>query len=181
METASDLQLVLPAAMTARFSGLLQRGVTLPIQAGCSVYALLTQQLGVEPEYVATRITTVFLDGQVVDALDTAYVRDGARLALSAALPGLVGATLRRGGAYAAMRGEITRPVESRGESLVASAKGTASVKLFNLLIAELGPVLLGHGILLEQGEAKEVLGGWCDQAAGLGAGNPVRLRVKFV
>ena len=64
-------------------------------------------------------------------------------LALSAAMPGLVGATLRRGGTYAAMRAAITRAAE-RGAA-AAREEPLVRVKLFNLLIDELGPLLLAR------------------------------------
>ncbi len=122
-----------------------------------SVLAFLVQDLGLTPEYVRQRITTVFLDGQVVDVLEDAMLRDGSRLALSAAMPGLVGATLRRSGPYAAMRAEITRASEHEVHARSAGT-GVIHVKLFNLLLDELGPLLLERGVLLER-EALAALG----------------------
>jgi hypothetical protein len=141
-----------------------------------SVLEFLVQDLGLTPEYVRQRITTVFLDGQVVDVLEDAALREGSRLALSAAMPGLVGATLRRSGPYAAMRAEITRPAEH--EVHVGSAATTVvEVKLFNLLIDEIGPVLLERGVLLER-EAVVALGGALD-APPTGPHDLVEVRVR--
>jgi hypothetical protein len=163
---------------TRAVSGLLQQGVAVVAKTGCSVLEFLIEQLGLAPDYVAGRITTVFLDGQVVDALDTATLRDGARLTLSAAMPGLVGATLRRSGVYARMRAEITRAPDRTATA--AAANGIVHVKLFNLLIEELGPVLLARGVVVPYRDAMDALGGWCAGLDALREGAPVSLRVSF-
>ena len=78
-------------------------------------------------------------------------------LALSAAMPGLVGATLRRGGFLASLRPAIT----SASEPETASPKpGRVILKLFNLLGPELAPALLAEGIGLKEGQLKRFLEG---------------------
>ena len=59
-------------------------------------------------------------------------------------MPGLVGATLRRGSYYAAMRSEISA---AETEGAVEMKEGTVTLKLFNLLIGQLGPLFLASGI----------------------------------
>jgi hypothetical protein len=168
----------LPRSELSRFNALLQRGVAVRTTAGRSVGSFLRDQLGLAPEYVEGRITTVFLDGQVVDRIDDATFRARSVLALSAAMPGLVGATLRRAGYYAAMRSEITH-----ARSLSAPAPGgeraVVRVKLFNLLLAEVGPVLLEHGILLDRGEATALVGDQPGTADGGSPAGEVELRVR--
>jgi len=167
----------LPFAELGRFSALLQRGVALRGAAGASVECFLRDRLGLDAVYVRERITTVFLDGRVVDRLDEAVLREGALLALSAAMPGLVGATLRRAGYYAAMRSAIThRPAAAPG---VAAGRELVRVKLFNLLIAELGPVLLAHGVVVGRREAEDLLSGVVPPAR-LPAGDPLELRFRL-
>jgi hypothetical protein len=143
------------------------------------VQSFLVDQLGIDPGYVKGRITTVFLDGKVVDALEAVTVHDGSLLALSAALPGLVGATLRMGGAYSAMRSAISKGADVTGAPLPAGSRGVVRVKLFNLLIGELGPVLLRHGILLEPSEVLVALGPGCAGVKALDPGAPVLLRAS--
>jgi hypothetical protein len=85
----------------AEFSRLLQRGVFCPIAARCSVQDYLTRQLGIDPDYVRDRIATVFVDGSVVDDLETTTLRPGSALTLSAASTPLCG---RRSAGRAMMR-----------------------------------------------------------------------------
>lgn len=165
----------LPAGGMGRLAPLFQQGIRVRVAAGTSVRDFLVDGLGVDPEYVRSRITTVFLNGSVVDDMDTARLHEGSRLALSAAMPGLVGATLRKGGYYAAMRAAITLTAE-RGPATGDGTVVQVSVKLFNLLIGELGPALLAHGFALAPAEAVELLG---EQVAGLPVDAPdVFLRV---
>lgn len=106
--------------------------------------SLLCEQLGLGPEYVERRIKTLLLDGKPVDDINSAIIRDGSTLALSAAMPGLAGAVLRRGGYYASMRSTISHREETEAER---PHDGTVSLKLFNILLKEIGPTLLQKGI----------------------------------
>ena len=112
VDAADRLQLTLRAEGIPLFLTLLQKGFMMDVKVGCSLRSLLVDQLGIAAEYVEGRIQTIFVDGKPVDDLDRTAIRDGSTLALSSALPGLLGATLRRGGYYAAMRSQSTH----RGE-----------------------------------------------------------------
>jgi hypothetical protein len=173
-----ELTLTFGRSELSRFNAVLQRGVAVRTSAGHSVFGFLTDEVGLASEYVRQRITTVFVDGQVVDVLEDTILREGALLALSAAMPGLVGATLRRSGPYAAMRSEITRRAE-REPSPQAAATIVIRVKLFNLLIEEIGPAVLERGVLLER-EAVDALGDAARAAVAGHTGALVELRVQF-
>jgi hypothetical protein len=108
-------------------------------RVGCPVDSFLRQELGAEPDTIEM-IQSVILDGKPVDDIGSAIVRDGSTLALSAAMPGLVGATMRRGGAYGSLRSAITYHETAQA---APAGQGWVTVKLFNLLMAELGPSLL--------------------------------------
>lgn len=125
-------------------------------RVGCSVMRFLREQIGLSPEAIE-RIQSVFLDGSPVDDLDSAMIRDGSSLALSAAMPGLVGATLRRGGAYSSFRSAIT--YRETGTQC-ASGEGFVQMKLFNLLMAELGPDFLRKGIYVSSSDLRDFLSG---------------------
>ena len=122
---------------------------------GCSVKDLLCRQFRLDESYVDRRITTIFLDGKPVDAIGAARIREGSTLALSAAMPGLAGAILRRGSALSPLRENITR--EGGEKSVVPERDGVITVKLFNLLAPELAPGFLRRGVLLPAAEAGTV------------------------
>lgn len=154
-ESLPRLSLTIDPAEVGAFYPFLMQGFQVIVRVGCSVRELLRDQFGIDDEYVVGRITTVFQNGRAVDDLDAAIVRDGSRLTLSAAMPGLVGATMRRGGFYAAMRGSITH--RESGENGPAGS-GIIRVKLFNLLLAELGPAFLRRGIGVAAADLAEFL-----------------------
>ncbi|MCD6271374.1 MAG: hypothetical protein J7K30_00670 [Deltaproteobacteria bacterium] len=82
-------------------------------------------------------------------------VNDGAVLALSAAMPGVMGACLRKGGLYAPMRSNISL---KKRASDITRQYGEVVIKLFNLVLKELGPVFLEDGILACGDKVRELL-----------------------
>ena len=126
------------------FLGLLGYGFFVDVKIGCSLKEFLSDYMGFDPEYIEDRIQTIFLDGKAVDNIESCAIKNGSSIALSAAMPGVVGATLRRKSHYASMRGQISHENEP---SLGSGTKGRVTVKLFNLIAKELGNELLEHGI----------------------------------
>jgi hypothetical protein len=143
------LAFIVEKPLIARFFLLLQHGVKIRRRVGCSVDVFLRQEIGAAPETIE-KIQSIMLDGKPVDDIGSSLLHDGSTLALSAAMPGLVGATLRRGGAYSSFRSAIT--YHETGQSC-ASGEGWVSVKIFNLMMAELGPDLLRTGVLLRSSD----------------------------
>jgi len=131
--------------LVSHFFLLLQQGVTIRSRIGCSVTAFLREEIGAGSETIE-KIQSVILDGSPVDDLESAVIKDGSILALSAAMPGLVGATLRRGGTYSSFRNAITYH-ETQKECV--KGEGLVQIKVFNLLMAELGPGLLQRGVVI--------------------------------
>jgi hypothetical protein len=146
------IQLILEPRLIPRFFLFLRQGVELRTRVGCSVKALLCDELGIRTEYLDERVQTLFLDGKPVDDVTSARVPDGSTLALSAAMPGLAGATLRKGGFYARMRGHISHKEET---APLRSRQGTVILKLFNFVGKELGPGFLKQGVWIK-GKALE-------------------------
>ena len=142
--SVKKLSMIVHSNLVPRFSLFLQQGFTLRARVGCSIKTLLCDQLGMSPEYLEERVQTIFLDGKPIDDASSATLKPGSTLALSAALPGLAGATLRRGGYYASLRSQISHRDERISEP---SHEGTIFLKLFNLTLKELGPTFLTHGI----------------------------------
>jgi hypothetical protein len=146
----AELSLVVERDLLARFYRIFQGGFLIKARVGTGVGRFLRERLGLPPQYVAERISTIFLDGKPVDDLDAATVTEGSTLALSSAMPGLVGATMRRQGFYASLRNTITHKQEEwHGEE----KEGLLRVKVFNLLMADLGPLFLERGIYVPSGE----------------------------
>jgi hypothetical protein len=141
---ANHLRLTLNANRIPAFFPVLQRGFLLNVRVGCSIRSFLRDQLGLTAEYVEQKVQTLFIDGKPVDDLDRTVVRDGSTLALSSAMPGLLGAALRRGGRYAPMRSQMTY---EEGEKTVEVKNGQITVKLFNLTLGEMGSLFLERGI----------------------------------
>ncbi|MCX5815781.1 MAG: hypothetical protein NTX75_05995 [Proteobacteria bacterium] len=139
-----------------RFYEILQSGFFVKCRTGISINALLSGGLGLNPRYVNERITTVFLDGSCVDNIERAVIKEGSTLALSSAMPGLAGATLRRDSVYATLRSSIT--YEEKDDVYRDDTEGIIRVKLFNLLIDELGPVFLQRGIMVKADEIIQFL-----------------------
>lgn len=136
------------------FSPLLQKGFHVEITTG-NLQNMLCKTCGLDPAALNARIQTVFLNGKPVDNMATANVQDGDCLALSAAMPGLVGATMRSGGVLAGFRHSISyRPEDSQSNA----RGGMLLIKLFNLLIKEIGPRFLQQGILVGSNDLRTLL-----------------------
>lgn len=150
------LHLIIAPGRVEDFLQIFRTGVGVVVRVGCSVKDLLCGQFRLDESYVDRRITTIFLDGKPVDAIGTARIREGSTLALSAAMPGLAGAILRRGGALAPLRANITR--EDGEKNGAPERDGVITVKLFNLLAPELAPGFLHRGVLLTAAGAEAFL-----------------------
>lgn len=151
METQnSELQhvrLEIEARLISSFLKLIEQGFKLKVKTGLTIRELLCGQFGVSGEYFDNRIQTIFLDGKAVDNVDAAGIEDNSRLALSAAMPGLVGATFRKGGRYAPLRGTISYSKEKKS---IVRGEGKITLKLFNMIAKELGPVFLRKGVIID-------------------------------
>ncbi len=155
-QTEPSLSLSMAPDQVSVFFPFLQSGFMLKTRVGCSVKTLLCEHLGISPEYLEDRIQTIFVNGKPVDDMDSAIIREGTVLALSAAMPGLVGATLRRGVHLAAFRSTLTHQKEDGADA--PDGEGIIVMKLFNLLIRELGPAFLETGIWIKKDDLKDFL-----------------------
>lgn len=131
-----------------RLAPLFSGGVGVDVLSGCTVRSILTEQLDITPDYVEGRLQTIFLNGHPVDDIDAARIGDKDVLALSAAMPGLVGATMRRGGRYAVLRQDISHKAEA--DCPLDAGPMCLTLKLFNLIAAELAPAMFQRGVWLD-------------------------------
>jgi len=132
--------------------GLLAPWFSVRAQVGIDLKTFVCEQLGVHEVYFEERIQTIFLDSKPVDDVATALVHDGSVLALSAAMPGLVGATFRKGGQYSWMRKAISHGGDEKSDQ---AAHGWVTVKLFNMVLKELGPGFLEQGVWIDGGRVQ--------------------------
>jgi hypothetical protein len=155
VQTENSVAIEIPGVLLSNFFPLFQQGVVIEAEVGCTIKQMLTVQFGISAEYLAQRITTIFLNSKAVDDASTAVVSNDSVLALSGAMPGLVGATMRSGGYYAAMRGAMTH---KNKEVVAVEKQGRIKIKLFNLLLPELGGKILLHGVYLTGQEVLNLL-----------------------
>jgi hypothetical protein len=151
----THISLVMEKEKIGDFFPIMQRGFLVPAWLPCTVGNLLHEQFGIDSAYVSDRITTIFLDGKAIDDPDEALVSDHSTIALSAAMPGVVGASMRRGSFYAAMRDAVTY---SEREIPTESFAGVVRIKIFNLLLTELGPGFLKRGIIMTPSDLSDFI-----------------------
>lgn len=156
-QDASTISFKIDSDNISIFSPALQQGFKVAARVGCSLKSMLCDQFDVTPAYLSQRITTIFLNGQPVDDVEFTIINDGAVVALSAAMPGLVGATFRTGGPLSVFRSSISHRHEKKASDL--PREGMVTLKFFNLLILEMGPIFLGRGIWVKPGIINDLIG----------------------
>jgi O-acetylhomoserine/O-acetylserine sulfhydrylase-like pyridoxal-dependent enzyme len=141
--------------MIAAFFYFLERGVKKEIAVGCDIKTMLSDQFNMSTDYIDNRIKTMFLEGRPVDDVNATIINNGATLALSAAMPGLAGATFRRSENIKASTKTIELKKKVKNHNL---QKGIITIKLFNLILREFGPSFLESGVLVSKQELTEFL-----------------------
>ncbi|MDF1591506.1 MAG: hypothetical protein P1P89_08345 [Desulfobacterales bacterium] len=147
MNPINNLSLTVSAELLPKFFQLLEQGFLVETSVGCSLRDFICGGLGLDGQYLADRVQTIFLDHNPVDDIDTALIQENSTVALSAAMPGLAGATLRKGGRFAAMRNQITCRTGTACES---DQRTKVTVKFFNVIAKDLGGNLLNKGIRIQ-------------------------------
>jgi hypothetical protein len=129
---------------------LMQAGPLLDCLTGIALSRLLREELALPPENLA-RIDVLLLDGMPVDQPDSALVRDGARLALAAGLPGVAGLAMKSNSAVRGLRPGITFMAGEQAEAKPGA--GRVELALFSLAIPLLARHVLAKGPLLPAGK----------------------------
>ncbi len=137
--------------------GLLQAGFLVSARIGLSARSFMRDILRFEDEYIEGAVSTVFIDSKPVDDIDAAVVVDGSLLALSAAMPGLVGAVMRRKSPYSSFRKAISYSSPLAGPKAEGRGEGLVRVKLFNSVMRDRGRDLLSRGILVAEAQARSL------------------------
>lgn len=159
LKNIDKLELIPSEGQISRFCTLMQKGCFVRVQTGCSLSDLLCDQFHISPDYIRNEIKVIFLDHSPVDDLDAAIIKEGGVLALSAAMPGLVGAAMRRDG-LSWMRTSISYRED---ESDHDKKDGIVNVKLFNQVMSDLGESFLKRGVYIDS----RFLSGFLERFAG--------------
>jgi hypothetical protein len=145
MEPTNTLCIQLPKPALERFNTLFGEGVGFETHTGIALTSFLCDQIGIAPDYLDQRVQTIFVNARAVDRVEQIHIGPGDVIALSAAMPGLAGATLRKGGLLAGFRKDISHVDDPHATG--AAQKTMVTVKLFNLVAREIGAQLLQHGV----------------------------------
>jgi len=131
-----------PEEKLTSYATLLQFGIFLEYHVGQAIGIFISDLPGIDIDYIADRIQTIFLDGNAVDDMETPFSTASRTLALSAAMPGLAGAIFRKNSMHAALRTFESQP------ALAAQTdeKFLVCLKLFNTIASEKGPGILAQG-----------------------------------
>jgi hypothetical protein len=139
-----EISMVAEAAWSWNY--ILQKGFFLDGVSGTSVRRFLHEALGFDDDYIDSTVRTIFLNNSPVDDLDDTYIKDGDRMALGSAMPGLVGIVMGRDNFYKSFRSGIAVKDHSRSDA----APARLSMKVFSTLAVESGRGLLARGILVD-------------------------------
>ncbi len=156
MKNHTTLSIWLNRENFSAFTQLMQQGVMFETSEGTTINDLLCEQLMVDAGYLSRMIRTIFLNGKPVDDVKTATIKDGSIIALSPAMPGLVGATFSRGTVLSSLRSSITHKDETN--AIQSGLPALVKIKLFNLIIKGLGPDFLKKGVWLEKDDIIPVI-----------------------
>lgn len=135
---------------------ILQKGFYLTGQAGMSVRQFLVETLGFDNCLIDKEVRTIFLNSSPVDDIDGAYVKDGDRLALGSAMPGLVGICMGRDNPYKEFRSDIACQNGEGGEQSGEPVR--VFMKIFSTLAVDTGADVLKRGIEINAGQLAEFL-----------------------
>ncbi|MEW6352654.1 MAG: hypothetical protein AB1646_26710 [Thermodesulfobacteriota bacterium] len=154
---AVELRLKLRADRWGVFYPLLSAGVLARTVEGANVRTTLLRELGLSEEYVSRRVTTVFLDGKPVPDIDAALLMPGSVLALSGVLPEPF---LRHGVGWK----RYSDSPQEHGSASREAARISYRLKVFNILLGDLTPKLLGSGVFVQSRELEGFLAGQDDR-----------------
>lgn len=155
MTNHATIEIQISQASAGKFISLLGQGVGIDVPLGISLEELLSIHLGLGTDYVRDRIQTIFMNGKAIDREQEAMVSDGVTVALSAAMPGLVGATLRKAGLLSAMRSGISQKrILTPGDL----ERGRITLKFFNMIAEETGSLILTQGVWLTGRQMTDIL-----------------------
>lgn len=151
MNDVSCLTIRMKPEVKTAWNSILQKGFFLSGHEGMSVRQFMVECLGYDNCLVDESVRTVFLNSSPVDNIDTALVKDGDRLALGSAMPGLVGICMGRDNPYKEFRSGIA--CHGNEGQVSSEAAIRVYVKIFSTLAVDTGADILARGIEVDAGQ----------------------------
>lgn len=158
MNNKHELNIVMKSEGLSGWSHILQKGYYKTGPANRTVREFIMAVTGYDCEFIDTTVRTIFLNYSPVDDIDQVLVKEGDKLSLGGAMPGLVGIVMGRDNPYKSFREGIT----CDGGEEMDSSEGDVRVfmKVFSTLVQKTGIELLNRGIELTVDEVNIVLEG---------------------
>ncbi len=125
----------------------LQSGFFVEGVSGMTLREFMVKCCNIPESYIREKIKTIFHNSSPVDNPDAIRIDENSVCAFSGAMPGVAGAMFRMDSPYSAMRKSITAKemnVITPGEPVLVT------VKLFNVVLGDLGNNFISSGIILE-------------------------------
>ncbi len=141
----------------------LQGGFYIETLSGTTIISFLTKSCDIPESYIIDKIKTIFHNGNPVDDIKTVKLYEDSVVAISGAMPGIVGAMMRIGSPYAPMRESITDKGATEG---VIGEMIPVKLKLFNVILSDHGKRFTENGVIFER-ETIHRLIRKCEYAAG--------------
>ncbi len=149
MNNVAHLNVRMKAEARSSWNFLLQKGFFLLGVSGMTVREFLREAVGYDDCLIDETVRTIFLNSSPVDDIDTTHVKDGDRMALGSAMPGLVGICMGRDNPYKEFRSDIASVADNakRGNDPVR-----LFIKIFSTLAVDTGTGVLSRGIEMDAG-----------------------------
>lgn len=141
----------------------LQGGFYIETESGITLLGFLIESCSIPENYIKEKIQTIFHNGNPVDDLKTTKLYSDSVVAISGAMPGIVGAMMRIGSPYAPMRESITDKGDAEG---ITGERILVKLKLFNVILNDYGKKFSENGVIFERESVTRIIRK-CESASG--------------
>lgn len=135
---------------------ILQKGFFLRALSGMTVRQFLVEVLGYESRFIDETVRTIFLNSSPVDDIDSVHVKDGDRVAIGGAMPGLVGIVMGRDNPYKEFRSDIA--CSGNDADFVPEDVIRVFTKIFSTIVTKTGVDVLARGIEISGSELMSLM-----------------------
>lgn len=147
MNKVEHLKIRMKKGSESAWNYILQKGVFFPAKSGMSVREFLNVSLAFDDDFIDSTVRTIFLNNSPVDDIDDAFLKEGDRMALGSAMPGLVGIVMGRDNPFKSFRSDISAHAEEKTDDRQPIS---ISMKIFSVLAVKSGADLLKRGVSID-------------------------------